>query len=56
MAQHIHKCSSCQNYTLEDQCSKCAGKTVLPRPPKFSLTDKYAALRRKIKQQELEKH
>ncbi len=54
MVQHIYKCLSCRNYTFEDKCPQCSGKTILPRPPKFSLTDKYAALRREMKKKALE--
>ena len=42
MAKHILKCGSCDTYTLFEECSKCEVKTVLPKPPKFSLVDKYA--------------
>ena len=54
MAKHIYKCISCNNYTLEESC-KCGGKAVFPRPPMFSLDDKYAGLRRKVRKEELEK-
>ncbi len=54
MASHIKKCVSCGNYTLEDQCS-CGSKTELPKPPKFSLTDKYEEYRREIKKEDLRK-
>ena len=37
------------------QVCECGGKAVLPRPPKFSLDDKYAGLRRKVRKEELEK-
>jgi H/ACA ribonucleoprotein complex subunit 3 len=55
MARHIHKCSTCQFYTIEKKCSKCGGVTVLPRPPKFSLNDKYSGLRREVRKKELKK-
>ena len=57
MAKHIYKCSSCLRYTLEDTCPSCEKKerTVLPRPPKFSLEDKYADLQREVKKEELVK-
>ena len=57
MAKHIYKCSSCFRYTLEDTCPSCGinKKTVLPRPPKFSLEDKYADLQREVKKEELVK-
>ncbi|MBU0459684.1 MAG: ribosome biogenesis protein [Nanoarchaeota archaeon] len=53
MTKRIHKCNSCQEYTMKEECSKCKSKTVLPKPPKFSLNDKYAHLRRKVKKKEL---
>jgi H/ACA ribonucleoprotein complex subunit 3 len=54
MSKHIYKCLSCGKYTLEEECS-CGGKAILPRPPKFSLDDKYADLKRKVKKEELQK-
>ena len=53
MAQHIHHCNSCKIYTLEQKCPQCEIKTIQPKPPKFSLTDKYAGYRRKVKIKEL---
>lgn len=50
---HILKCSGCQKYTLEKICPVCSTETFLPRPPKFSLDDKYAGLRREAKKKEL---
>lgn len=55
MAKHIHKCTSCRTYTLEEKCPSCSKEAVIPRPPKFSLGDKYAELRRKVKKEELKK-
>jgi rRNA maturation protein Nop10 len=46
MAAHIMKCPSCEKYTMK---KKCCVDTVFPRPPKFSLNDKYADYRRKSK-------
>ncbi|HLC71481.1 MAG TPA: RNA-protein complex protein Nop10 [Candidatus Nanoarchaeia archaeon] len=53
MAQHIHHCSSCQKYTLQQVCPSCNTATVIPKPPKFSLDDKYAGLRREAKRKGL---
>ncbi|MBT4936121.1 RNA-protein complex protein Nop10 [Candidatus Woesearchaeota archaeon] len=53
MAQHIHTCSVCKVYTLEETCPQCNAKTVLPKPPKFSPEDKYGDYRRKVKREEL---
>ena len=55
MSQHIYKCISCYSYTLEEKCPKCGGKAILPRPPKFSLDDKYAALKREAKKEDFRK-
>ena len=54
MAKHIYKCISCNQYTLSEKCT-CGGKAIFPRPPKFSLDDKYAELIRKVKKEELKK-
>ncbi len=53
MAEHIRKCVDDQRYTLEQKCPSCGKETILPRPPKFSLEDKYASLRRESKKDEL---
>jgi H/ACA ribonucleoprotein complex subunit 3 len=52
MSKHIYKCISCGKYTTKEECS-CGSKAILPRPPKFSLDDKYAGLKRKVKKEEL---
>lgn len=54
MAEHIRKCVDDQRYTLEKNCPACGKETILPRPPKFSLQDRYASLRRESKKQELQ--
>ncbi|MEK6940072.1 MAG: nucleolar RNA-binding Nop10p family protein [Nanoarchaeota archaeon] len=53
MAEHIRKCAHDQHYTLEKNCPFCGKETILPKPPKFSLQDRYASLRRESKKQEL---
>jgi len=55
MTQHIFKCSSCNNYTLETSCPKCQKPTITPKPPKYSPEDKYGEYRRQIKREELKK-
>jgi len=55
MAEHIRKCLNDQHYTLEKNCPRCGKETVLPKPPKFSPQDKYAALRRESKKEEFKK-
>jgi len=53
--RHIHKCSKCESYTLEEKCPLCSSDTIRPRPPKFSLADKYASYRRKAKKNMMNK-
>jgi len=55
MVKHINKCISCTQYTMGEVCPKCGEKTIIPRPPKFSLGDKYAELQRQVKKEELVK-
>ncbi|HIJ11633.1 TPA: RNA-protein complex protein Nop10 [Candidatus Woesearchaeota archaeon] len=50
--KHIHKCTLCSTYTMKETCS-CGGKTVQPKPPKFSPEDKYGKYRRQVKKEEL---
>ena len=45
--KHILKCLKCQKYTLQEDC--CKIKTISPKPPKFSPTDKYGKYRREEK-------
>ena len=40
-------------YTMKEKCPHCGAATVLPKPPKFSLEDKYAGYRRDSKKKEL---
>mgnify|MGYP001558219210 CR=1 len=54
MAEHIRKCVDDLRYTIEKNCPVCGKEAILPRPPKFSLQDKYASLRRESKKQDLE--
>ena len=54
MAEHIRKCMEDQRYTLEKNCHVCGKEAILPRPPKFSLQDRYAHLRRESKKKELQ--
>lgn len=50
--KHILKCISCGNYTLKEKCN-CDGSALNPKPPKYSLEDKYASYRRKAKESQL---
>ena len=53
MAEHIHKCLLCGKYSLDKKCNSCSKENIIPRPPKFSLDDKYAKLKREAKKEEL---
>ena len=46
----ILRCVECKEYTLEE--IHCSAKAVPPAPPKFSVEDKYADLKRKVKEPE----
>ena len=52
--KHMFRCE-CGNYSLAKICSKCGKDTQQPKPPKFSLEDKYADYRRQTKKEELKK-
>ncbi|RLF96757.1 RNA-protein complex protein Nop10 [Thermococci archaeon] len=45
----IRKCFLCGTYTFKQECPKCHSQTYYPKPPKFSLEDKYGKYRRKLK-------
>lgn len=47
MATVLRHCSVCKKYTLQE--NHCDQPTLLPRPPKFSLTDKYGEYRRQAR-------
>ncbi len=51
--EHLHKCVNCSRYTLEEKCPLCGSEAVIPKPPKFSLDDKYVTYRAKVKKEEL---
>ncbi|MBI2102281.1 RNA-protein complex protein Nop10 [Candidatus Woesearchaeota archaeon] len=53
MVDKLHYCSGCQQYTMHDKCPKCGTETHIPKPPKFSLVDKYGAYRREVKKKKL---
>ena len=55
MVERIRKCPNCNIYSLENACMKCTQSTVQLKPPKFSLIDKYASLRRNLKKKDLRK-
>lgn len=48
MTKYLQKCKECNRYGLqnpESKCRYCGGQLINPRPPKFSLIDKYAKYR-----------
>jgi len=53
MVEKLRYCPACQRYTLAEQCPACSAQTIHPKPPKFSLEDKYGAYRREVKKQKL---
>ena len=53
--KHILKCPNCQKYTIKQKCLDCEKKTISPKPPKFSPTDKYGKYRREEKKEKLKK-
>jgi len=49
MVKYLLKCEDCHKYGLYNpklNCSKCGGKLINPKPPKFSPVDKYGKYRR----------
>jgi len=49
MKKSILKCASCGIYTMKGVCPACGKEAKNPKPPKFSIEDKYADYRRKAK-------
>jgi len=43
--KHILKCSKCDIYTMKNKCPVCNEETINPKPPKFSIEDKYSDYR-----------
>jgi len=46
--RNILKCENCGKYTMNEICA-CGGKSLTPKPAKFSVEDKYGSYRRKAK-------
>ena len=45
----LKRCTTCQEYTLQDACPRCGGAAKPNRPAKFSPEDQYGEYRRKLK-------
>ncbi|MFO7711290.1 MAG: nucleolar RNA-binding Nop10p family protein [Candidatus Woesearchaeota archaeon] len=52
MARHILFCAVCKEYTICETCPECKNKAYHVRPPKYSPDDRYAEMRRKLKEEE----
>lgn len=48
----MHKCRSCDIYTLEKVCPKCGSGTSTPIPARFSPEDHYGKYRRMLLREE----
>jgi len=48
---HLLYCKNCDEYTLDEKCSKCKENTVSKNPPRFSPQDPYGKYRRKLKKE-----
>ncbi|MHA2390381.1 MAG: nucleolar RNA-binding Nop10p family protein [Promethearchaeota archaeon] len=58
MTKYLQKCMECKKYGLANpnsKCRYCGGRLVNPKPPKFSLTDKYGKYRLKYFKEEFNK-
>jgi rRNA maturation protein Nop10 len=48
MTKNLQKCKSCNEYGIansDSKCRFCGGQLISPKPPKFSLVDKYGKYR-----------
>jgi rRNA maturation protein Nop10 len=48
MTKFLLRCKDCNRYGLlnvDSKCKHCGGQLINPKPPKYSLTDKYAQYR-----------
>ena len=57
MTKYLQKCKKCGRYGLvnpELKCRYCGGQLINPKPPKFSLIDKYGKYRLKYFKEEFE--
>ena len=49
--KHIMICPECHTYSMDDKCS-CGASTVDPKPAKYSPDDKYAEMKRRLKEED----
>lgn len=58
MTKYLQKCINCNRYglaNLESKCRHCGGQLINPKPPKFSLIDKFAKYRIQYFKEDFEK-
>ncbi|MFX0186525.1 MAG: nucleolar RNA-binding Nop10p family protein [Candidatus Hodarchaeota archaeon] len=58
MTKYLQKCKNCSKYGLINpnlKCRYCGGELINPKPPKFSLIDKYGKYRLKYFKEEFKK-
>ncbi|MFX1259710.1 MAG: nucleolar RNA-binding Nop10p family protein [Promethearchaeota archaeon] len=58
MTKYLLKCKNCNKYGLANltlKCRYCGGQLLNPKPPKFSLIDKYGKYRLMYFKEEFEK-
>ncbi|TFG02578.1 MAG: ribosome biogenesis protein [Promethearchaeota archaeon] len=58
MTKYLQKCKSCGRYGLanpKSKCRFCGGQLINPKPPKFSLQDKYGEYRLQYFKEEFDK-
>ncbi len=51
MGMALRLCPVCDDYTLEDACSRCGGTTERAGPARYSPEDRYGRYRRALKKQ-----
>lgn len=49
MKVKILTCKNCHIYTMKSNCLKCKDKTIITKPAKFSLEDKYGKYRKLLR-------
>ena len=58
MTKYLLKCVECKKYGLPNpdlKCRYCGGRLASPKPPKFSLLDKWGKYRLQYFKEEFEK-